>query len=248
MPLRLKPRRRIQPRIIGEAFGYDELLQTVKELRRMRDDFQRGYDKKLEDAEKMLADHQKTHQSRIQMTERQLVEYVKNTRKGDKGDDGHTPIKGIDYRDGEDGEDGKPGRDGKSPNEDSIVKKILRKVTLPKAPELMEIVNAVLKKLEPILDKKLEGIRTQMRQISSKTMLGGGGGGMGTIKYFKFTGDNSTTEFTLPDTPTQEGNATFAFAMGQRLHNTEHFTVSGTTLSLTYTPATDEIIDGWIFT
>lgn len=35
--------------------------------------------------------------------------------KGDKGDDGYTPRKGVDYFDGQDGKDGENGKDGKTP-------------------------------------------------------------------------------------------------------------------------------------
>jgi hypothetical protein len=71
---------------------------------------------------------------------------------------------------------------------------------------------------------------------------------MGSIKYFKFTCDGAETEFTLPDIPTQEGAAVWAFYQSGRLHPADHYTVSGRTLTTTFIGEDEQIIDGWIIT
>ncbi len=143
-------------------------------------------------------------------------------------------------------------KNGKDANEVKIAERVLKLIPKAKVPSVRDIVSKVRKMIEKADIKlsidNIKGLREELRTLSSQIGLGGGGGGMGTIKYFKFSGDGSTTEFTLPDSPTQEGAATFAFYQGQRLHNDEHFTVSGKTISLTFTPDEDTFVDGWIIT
>lgn len=186
--------------------------------------------------------------------------------------DGYTPVKGKDYFDGKNGYTPIKGEDyfdGRSvtpeeliptiqellPNDiatkEQVKSMIVAAIAKAKSKEdkpinVSEIANTVTEKVVATLDEKLKTLRAEMRQISSGAAFGGGG--MGTIKFFKFTGDNSTTAFTLPDVPTQEGSAVFAFSGGQRLHNNEQFTVSGRTLTTTFTPLSGEIIDGYIIT
>lgn len=54
------------------------------------------------------------------------------TIKGEKGDDGYTPIKGVDYNDGEDGKTPILGVDFHVPEESDIVKEVLKKIPKPK--------------------------------------------------------------------------------------------------------------------
>ena len=158
---------------------------------------------------------------------------------------------------------GEPGTDGKDADDEAIVKALGRKFgtkfeefatsTSKKFEKMFEqlgkkLVEELKKSLNEMVEKRFQTIDATVRGLSSKVALGSGGGGMGSIKLFKFTGDGSTTEFTLPDVPTQDGAGVFAFSNSARLHNNEHFTVSGKTLTTTYTPADGEIIDGHIIT
>jgi hypothetical protein len=144
---------------------------------------------------------------------------------------------------GDKGETGKPGKDADEPKIVNNLKVFCQAYIT----DAIEKASGVIKKLIFLdIQKELEKLRADIRQVSSKTMMGGGG--MGTIKYFKFTCDDTTTAFTLPDRPTQEGNAVFAFYQGQRLHPTDHYTVSGTTITTTFTGETGSFVDGFIIT
>lgn len=174
---------------------------------------------------------------------------------------------------GDTGEKGEKGESGETPSDQKIVALIkpLIPTTLPVSNE-GHIVDRAIDKIKnsgviPTVSdlgkllitmfennyfkkiwKEIESIRTELRSVASKTMLGGGGGGMGTIKYFKFSCDGVTTTFTLPDTPTQEGAAVFPRYQGQSLYPTDHFTVSGKTLTTVFTGESNTFIDGFLIT
>lgn len=63
-----------------------------------------------------------------------IEDLKKRSLKGDKGEPGYTPIKGVDYFDGEDGESiiGPPGIDGESVDEKKVIKEVLSKIPIPK--------------------------------------------------------------------------------------------------------------------
>lgn len=132
---------------------------------------------------------------------------------------------------------------GKDADEKKIIATLEKKI--PQLPNIAKMIEDEAKKL---IEPEVEKMKTTLRSLSSKVTLGGGGGGMGNILFFKFTCDGSTTEFTLPGIPTQEGAAVFAYYQSARLHNNEHFTVSGTTMTTTFTAENGQIIDGYIIT
>lgn len=226
---------KVEKRIVGEAFGYADLVQTVNTIKQLHTRFESDHARLMAQAERELAHH------------------IRTTFKGDRGPQGPQgpqgqSIQGPKGERGAQGDKGDPGRDGKSPAIESITAKVLAAISLPKAPALKEIVDAVLKAVKGKLGiDDVKGLREELRQMQSKQAFAGGGG-MGSIKFFKFTGDGVTTTFTLPDRPTQEGNATFAFSGGARMHNVEHFTVSGTTLTVGTAPEAGVIIDGFLIT
>jgi len=158
--------------------------------------------------------------------------------KGDPGEDGETPIKGVHY---DDGEKGDPGEDGKSIKGDKgddgspdTTKQIAKKLNADK-----EIVNMnVIKGL----DEAFKRIRSLVRKKGGGT----GGGGMGKPLPFSFDGDNSTTEFNLPGIPSGPHLAIWVYYQGQWLQPTTHYTVSGTTLTLTFTPEDDTKVEGFL--
>lgn len=157
--------------------------------------------------------------------------------KGDKGDsvkgeagvDGKTPIAGVDFE---------IPKDGKPVDEEKIIKKVLKGIKIPKA---KEIKTDLIKKLET----KFKSLETKFESLRRKKS---GGGGMGPVTEFSFTGDASTTEFTLPGVPTANGKAVWAYSDGQWLQLNTHYTISGLTLTTTYTPENGAIIEGFIIT
>ena len=184
-------------------------------------------------------------------------------KKGDQGKQGDAPVKGVDYFDGEKGETPVKGVDyfdGDSPSVAEVAENLLANKSFLKktkgeegSPDTeKQIANKLNKTEQSVAIKVIKGLPEALKNLRTLARKKGGGGksggGMGTIKFFKFTGDGATTEFTLPDLPTQEGAAVFAFTQSGRLHNDEHFTVSGMTLTTTYTPLDGEIIDGHIIT
>ena len=131
--------------------------------------------------------------------------------------DGISPRKGIDYFDGI---EGKPGRDGVLPSAEAIAKKLNMKDEIIEQETIKGLANL---------------IRNMQRAINSKG--GGGGGGVSEPFHQQFTGDGSTTSFTLTYQVAGNSKAIFGFLNGQQISLTTHFTVSGNTVSTTFTPA-----------
>jgi len=137
-----------------------------------------------------------------------------------------------------------------------IVEKVVEKreiirekpVVIDKTKEVEGLLAEAIEEFKDEIKKLKEKHTTEMATLRSKVMQGSGGGGMGTIKYFKFTCDDLATTFTLPDIPTQEGNAVFPRYQGQSLYPTDHFSVSGRTLTTTFTGESGSFIDGFILT
>lgn len=169
---------------------------------------------------------------------RQKVDSVKML----KGDAGYTPIKGKDYF------DGKPGKKGKDADEKTITTNVITSVTAQINGLKSTLFDELKKKILEIVTKEFEQMRGEIRHLSSKIMLGGAGGGMGSIVPFTLAGDGNTTQFTLPAIPTQEGLGLIVHYQGQFLQTTTHYTVSGKTISLTFTPEASTFIEGFVIT
>lgn len=96
------------------------------------------------------------------------------------------------------------------------------------------------------LDKKaIRGLEEELEKLKkgdSGVRFIGGGRRLQPVR-FSFTGDASTTSFTLETTPYDE-LLVWAHAQGQWLQPGVHFTIAGKTLTTTYTPANGEIIEG----
>lgn len=178
-----------------------------------------------------------------------------------KGDSGYTPRKGRDYFDGEKGDKGdsptspfltgliKPlipeplkggkgdpgdkGNDGSPDKPEDIVKK------LNTLNDVLDV--KVLKGLKPIL----RSIQDSMRAIKKGIGKEGGmkGGGMGLPVHQSFDCDGATTEFTLSNNVAANGQAAWIYYQGQFLVNSTHWSISGKTLTLTFTPEDETVID-----
>lgn len=157
--------------------------------------------------------------------------------KGDKGDpakngkDGRNGIDGLDGLDGKDGDNGINGKDGKDGS--------------PDTPEQVRDKLEILKGEERLDRSAIKGLEEEIEKLKK----GDGGvrffGGTRRLQpvRFSFTGDGSTTAFTLATNPYDE-LLIWAHAQGQWLQPTVHFTVAGRTLTTTYTPSNGEIIEG----
>lgn len=171
--------------------------------------------------------------------------------------DGYSPIKGEDYFDGEKGEQGDKGDKGDSPTKTFL--KGLVKPLIPKpikgdkgdsikgdkgddgSPDKPKDIVKKLHTLENVLDVKvLKGLKPILKSIqeSMRAVSKGGGGGMGLPVHEQFDGDGSTTEFTLSYNVAASGNAVMACRyQGQVQHLGDQYTISGKTLTFTFTPA-----------
>lgn len=265
----IPPRRIQQP---NAPFDVSLLVNTLNDTLFLKAETERKLEKLLKDTEQRASSHTDTLQKldtqlnkEIHRISSELVARIES-HVGELDmvlanaiEEARRQIKNIPYFKGD------KGADGDNADEERIERSILDRVTsqiTEHATKMEEKTTKLFQKIETvalknIADKlmasmtaELDKMKAEIRHLSSKIALGGGpsGGGMGTIKYFKFTCDGATTEFTLPDTPTQEGAATFAYYQSARLHNTEHFTVSGRTLTMTFIGDNGQIIDGWLVT
>jgi hypothetical protein len=152
--------------------------------------------------------------------------------KGDKGDTGKVGAtgdvgrQGIQGEKGIQGKQGERGRDGDMGDKgDSVtLEEILEKV----GPEIAQFKTEVKRSLS-----------------SAKKGGGGGGGGMGNMETFTFTGDESTTAFTLTNKPAANGLAIWAYSEGQWIQPGVHYNVSGKTLTTTFTPEAGTTLEGF---
>jgi len=74
-------------------------------------------------------------------------------------------------------------------------------------------------------------------QVGEMRKRGGGGGGMSDPVHQSFSGDGSTTSFTLSRDVAASGTAIILRYNGQTQDHTTHYTISGAVISMTFTPA-----------
>jgi len=112
--------------------------------------------------------------------------------------------------------------------------------------EPQEIVNKLETLKEPLAMSLIKGLKEQLRilnrNIKEKRVAGGG---MGNIITEAFSGDGSTTSFTLSRNVANAGKAILVFYQGQALEATTHYSVSGKTLTLTAAPVDGTTIWVW---
>lgn len=182
--------------------------------------------------------------------------------------DGYTPRKGIDYTDGKDGEPGKlpsdetliqlikplipppkkgdPGEDSivPGPKGDSIIGPPGRDGSPDKPLEIAAKLNTTTESVDQTV---IKGLSTSFKNIYSaiREKAGGGkaGGGMGNIQHEAKNVSSSTTAITTNYNIAGNGFAVWAFYDGGMIARGTHYTVSGKTLSLTFTPQDGGIID-----
>lgn len=185
-----------------------------------------------------------------------------------KGDRGFTPTKGVDYftseelkvikeeirpQKGKDYFDGLSGRDGlhgKNPSFVELRKMVMGEFKNLKFPEFKAeaFAIAIVKALEKLtghdkLDynslKNIPGVPA----YNKKSRRFGGGGGMGDVQHETKSVSSSTTTVTTTFDIAAGGAAIWAYYQGQFIVRGTHYTVSGKTLTLTFTPADNSSID-----
>lgn len=184
-----------------------------------------------------------------------VEKWTKGVQKGDRGDKGYTPQKGVDYFDGEDGKTpvagidfpipengkdgksivgspGKPGKDGSPDNPEEIAEKI----------------NTLEEKINPKTIRNFEKIiRTLSENIKDARNLklkgGGGSGGMGLPVHQSFALTSATTEVTVSQGIAANGLALFVYFQGQMVAKGVGYTVSGKTISLDFSPENGTYLD-----
>lgn len=223
-------------RTLDQTLGFAEVVKAVGDLKALRARFEASWNQLLIKAERQISLIKKGDRGPRGLT-------------GPRGERGAQGPQGQKGEKGEPGKSGERGKDARTIDEDKVVGRVVKRIRQPKSPELSAIVDLVFEELKTkqIEISHVKNLQTNLRSISSEAKLGkggGGGGGMGAIKLLDFDGDGSTTQFTLPDTPTQEGLAVFPFYQGQWLQNTQHFNVSGKIMTTTFTPANGTKIEG----
>lgn len=233
--IRSAPRLKIPPKLVQQAPREDlsiaRFLEAMREMRALKSKIDEG-----------LQQIDKATKTAIQ---------GKPGEKGDRGKQGEQGPIGKDGPQGPKGDvgpQGDPGVDGKDADERLILATVITKLTEYIADLRASILDEIKKKILEIVTKEFEQMRGEIRHLSSKIMLGGVGGGMGSIVPFTLAGDGNTTQFTLPAIPTQEGLGLIVHYQGQFLQTTTHYTVSGKTISLTFTPEASTFIEGFVIT
>ena len=150
---------------------------------------------------------------------------------GRNGMDGRDGKDGTRGRDGKDGFNGLNGKDGSPDNPTQIASK------------LNILTEAIDQKVIRGLERALLSLTRQIGE--AKSVRVGGGGGMGNVSLFTLAGDGSTTTITLSSDVAANGRALWAYYNGQWLQPSTHYTVSGRTVSLTFTPAADTTVEGF---
>lgn len=139
-------------------------------------------------------------------------------------------------------------RNGKDADETVIVKRVLRQIREPedgKTPtkkELLALVKPILKAWKEDFDLRLaQGLRAL--QSSARAGSASRGGGMGNAQHETKNVSSATTSVSLSSDVAASGRAIWASYQGQFLVYGTHYTISGKTMTLLFTPQDDTFID-----
>lgn len=97
---------------------------------------------------------------------------------------------------------------------------------------------SILAELKPELDR----LRAEVKRLAQQKG-GGGGGGMGNIQHESKAVSSATTSVNTTYTIGGNGFAIWAYYQGQLIMRGEHYTVSGKTISLLFTPEDNTNLD-----
>ena len=149
--------------------------------------------------------------------------------RGDRGTDGRDGLdgkNGFNGRNGKDGKngigglDGTKGKDGSPDTPKDIVKKL----------------NTIKQSVDISVIKGLTDILKIFKSNIIKSKQSSRGGGMGNWIHQSFACNGVLTSFTLTFGVTAQGKAAIVRYNGQVQDDTTHYSISGTTLSMTFTP------------
>lgn len=217
------------------------LNSSLEEARESIDSLRKEVDEKIEDIKQ---DIPKLSDEKLVNLMRPLIPNPVPGEKGapgEPGKDGYTPRKNVDYFDGKDGKDGEsivgpPGEPGKNGSPDAP-EQIRDKLETLKGEERLD--KKFIQGIEELEDKLQKATETQTTKVV-------GGFRMPRYDRFSFTGDGSTTQFTLPQEPAGKGLAVWIYMQGQWLQPGVHFNISRLTLTTTFTPENGAIIEGFL--
>jgi len=172
-----------------------------------------------------------------------------------RGETGEQGIKGVKGNQGEIGKTGKQGIQGIQGVSGIGGKEGPKGIAGPKGDKGIEggtgdkgdsvTLQEVLDEVGPELAAFKVEVKNTMRQ-GKKSGGGQGGGGMGNIVSFTFTGDGSTTEFALPHRVAASGLALWAYVNGQWIQPGVHFNVSDKTLTMTSVLDSVDVLEGFL--
>lgn len=180
-----------------------------------------------------------------------------------KGDEGKKPVAGVDYRvpkDGKPGDDGhtptrkellalidevmpevENGKDGKTPTSSQLLKLI--KPLIPTKEKILALIRPLMEAFETKFNRKLEELRISLQKRSRERGGGSGGGGMGAIVTQSTSISSATTTISLDYNVASNGKAIWFNYQGQQQAYGTHFTVSGKTITLLFTPSDSTFAD-----
>lgn len=225
------------------SFANIQFLERLDELTKekveklIREEF-------VEIVEDLKADFQK----RIEEIIKEIPEIKSKLTKGERGIAGYTPIKGKDYFDGMHGKTPKAGidfpipRDGRDADSEYVTSLVLSRIPKPEKlkldtpDEIVEKVNIAKEKVLQSSIKDLAETFDSLKRAIRQSGGGGGGGGMSLPLHESFSMNGVATSVTLTSNVAAGGNAIIVRYQGQTLDMTTHYTISGKTLSLTFTP------------
>ena len=133
------------------------------------------------------------------------------------------------------------GRPGKNAEPEEVVPLVLSK--LPK--QELESAEKIAKKLNTLFEaidwKVIRGLKKEFAKASGPKQSGGGG--MGNIQHETKAVSSATTTVATTYSIAGGGYAIWAYYNGQLIMRGTHYTVSGKTLTLTFTPQDNTSID-----
>lgn len=224
----------------------DKIAESIRTLGTTMDaKFELLVDTMIENTDTRLIEQVSTLASKKSLSE--IAQMTKNM-KGEKGDTvvgsqgpvGPKPKVGVDFKQPKDGKRGKDGvgKDGKDGKD-------AENVLVEVSPD--EVVNKIHEAERLIEPSRIKGLEKTIRDMRREKGGGGakGGGGMGNWVTDNFSGDGSTTAFTLASRVASGGTAILILLNGQAQELSTHYSVSGTTLTFTTAPFNGASIHAW---
>lgn len=153
------------------------------------------------------------------------------------------------------------GKDGIDADEEAIISKVMSAIPIPEngkdgSPDTAEEIISKINTTEDLIEQKtikgleklIDGLYKAMQSLKSSisSAKGGGavgGGGMGNVQHESKSVSTATTTITTDFNIAGGGFAIWAYYQGQLIARGTHYTVSGRTLTLTFTPDNSTTID-----